>query len=225
MSERRSVMAPPEITNGSTRGRVSSYKSARAMCIGGQIEKVQFPFASLQHALRFQSEHSCDHTVRGMEHQLVERALGTRSGRGGVLLGRQLEEGVELDALAAATGVFEDHAARGDVAGPREVRKPWGDAVQDAQIALAQRGTTISDALLGVEQAVEHHERIRTGGGPHHLDLKVVVKARVHHLHRQTYRRLGTNARRHLAQPAKDLRLLSSERITGQGRGKILLEQ
>src|SRR5687768_16538086 len=107
MSERRSVIAPPEMMNGWTSGSTSSCSSARAMRIGEKVEEASG--AALLHR--------GDEPVAGMEDEHVQRALRPGAVRGGVLLERQLEERVQLYGGAAAQCVFDDHPAGVDVAG------------------------------------------------------------------------------------------------------------
>src|SRR3989442_4364059 len=109
--ERRSVIAPPEMTNGSSSGSVSSSSSARAMRIGHEVEKVQFPVATLQGAPTLEVQEADDQAVGGVEDQLVERALGARTVGGRILVQGQLEERVKLDGRAAAARILEDHPA------------------------------------------------------------------------------------------------------------------
>src|SRR6267378_535615 len=98
MSERRASIRSPEMMNGSTNGIVASHEPTR----------------------RFELEQRGDEAVGGIEQQRVERPLSPRAVRGRVLRQRELEEGVELHALAAAPRIFDDHAARADVPGAAE---------------------------------------------------------------------------------------------------------
>src|SRR5258705_386763 len=110
MRERRSLIAPPEIMKGSTSGRSSSPISAVVMRIG-QIEKVEDAVAARETTRGFFVEQRRDETVVGVEDQLMERPLGTRTSCGGVFAQRQLEERVQLHRRAAALGVLDDHFA------------------------------------------------------------------------------------------------------------------
>src|SRR3989475_6852604 len=124
MSERRSVTAPPEMMNASTRGRARSNSSMRAMRITRQIQEVQLPAATLQLPLGLELQDPRDQAVPRIEYQRVQRALRARPVGRGVLRERQLEERVELRAFAAAAGILKDHAAGADVPGSGECRDP-----------------------------------------------------------------------------------------------------
>src|SRR6058998_1944958 len=124
MSERRSLTAPPEMMNGSTSGRARSNSSMRAMRITGDIQEVQLPVAALELPPSLELQHSRDQAVPRVEYQRVQRALRARPVGRGELGERQLEEGVELHAFAAATGILKDHAAGADVPGSGECRDP-----------------------------------------------------------------------------------------------------
>src|SRR6266849_4860149 len=117
MSERRSRIAPPEIRNGSTSGRVSSNSSARAMRMVDKIEEMQLPRAPLHHAGGRALEQRGDQAVLGVEDEGMQRPRGPRAVGGGILREGQLEEGMQLDRLAAAARVLQHHAARADVPG------------------------------------------------------------------------------------------------------------
>src|SRR2546430_14344388 len=98
--------------NGSTNGIVNSNSSTRVMCTGREVEEVQGTVAALEPTRRREREQRGDEAVARIEQQRVERPLGARPVRRGVFRQRELEEGVELHALAAAPGIFDDHAAR-----------------------------------------------------------------------------------------------------------------
>src|SRR5690348_11897907 len=106
--------------NGSANGSSSAYSSIRAMRMRRQIEETQLAALPLELTARLELQHPCDQTVARMKHERMECSLGTRAVGRWVLGERELEEGMQLYALAAATGIVEDHAARGDVAGARE---------------------------------------------------------------------------------------------------------
>src|SRR5437899_2175462 len=99
MSERRSVIAPPEMTNGATRGSVSSNSSARAMRIGEreQIEEMQLAAAARKHTGCLTLEHHGYETIAWIEDQCVQRALRARAVGRGICVQRELKEGMELD--------------------------------------------------------------------------------------------------------------------------------
>src|SRR5712691_172076 len=103
MSERRSVIAPPEMTNGSTRRSVSSNSSARAIRIGEgegegeQIEEMQLAAAARKHTGCLTLEHHGYETIAWIEDQCVERALGARAVGRGICVEWELQEGMELD--------------------------------------------------------------------------------------------------------------------------------
>src|SRR5258708_28491974 len=115
ISERRSLIAPPEMTKGSTSGRTSSHISAVVMRIG-QIEKMQDALAPGEPAGVCFVEQPRDEAIYGMEYQLVQRPLAARAAGRRVLTPPQLEEPVQLHGRAAALGVRDDHLARADVA-------------------------------------------------------------------------------------------------------------
>src|SRR5258708_40121144 len=115
ISERRSLIAPPEMMKGSTSGRTSSHISAVVMRIG-QIEKMQGAFAPREPAGVGFVEEPRDEAIHGMEHQLVQRPLAARAAGGRVLTQPQLKERVQLHGRAAARGVLDDHLAGADVA-------------------------------------------------------------------------------------------------------------
>src|SRR2546426_3270394 len=102
MSERRASMRPPEMMNGSTKGRVSSCSSTLAMCTCGHVEEVQLAAPALERTSCPELEHPSDESVLRVKHERVERALGARALGRGILGQGKLEERVELDALAAA---------------------------------------------------------------------------------------------------------------------------
>src|SRR6266700_5969376 len=144
MSERRASIRPPEMMNGSTNGSVSSNSSARVIRTRRHVEKMELAIAPREHAVRLELEHPRDQPVPRVEHERVQRARGARAVRRGVLRQGELEERVQLHALAAAPGVLEDHAARTDIPGAdkRAVEGGGGRSqaveVQDAQVAVAQ---------------------------------------------------------------------------------------
>src|SRR2546427_5150998 len=141
MSERRSVTAPPEMMNGSTSGRARSNSSMRAMRITRQIQEVEPPAAALELPLGLELQHPRDQAVPRIEYQRVQRALGARPVGRGELGERQLEEGVELHAFAAALRVCEQHAARADVAGADQADSPRGWEKSPSPGAAAARPT------------------------------------------------------------------------------------
>src|SRR5216684_7040865 len=153
ISERRSLIAPPEMMKGSTSGRTSSHISAVVMRIG-QIEKMQGAVAPREPAGICFVEQSRDETIYGMEHQLVQRPLAARAGGGRVLPQRQLKERVQLHGRAAALGVLDDHPAGADVA--RAAKRAGGrtlaQAVQHPQVSVAQVPAPVCHASLRVEQ-------------------------------------------------------------------------
>src|SRR5205814_4260755 len=81
--ERRAVIAPPEITNGSSSGSVSSNSSARAIRIGEEIEEAQLAVPPLQLTPLFEVQQAGDQSVARVEDQFVQSPLGARAvGRG-----------------------------------------------------------------------------------------------------------------------------------------------
>src|SRR5205809_6616974 len=101
--------------NGSTNGIVNSNSSTRVMCTGREVEEVQGAVATLQMTRRREREQRGDEAVARIEQQRVERPLGARPMRRGVFRQRELEESMQLHALAAAPRVLHDHAAGADV--------------------------------------------------------------------------------------------------------------
>ena len=88
------------------------------MRTGREVEEVQHAGAALESPRRFEREQRGDEAVAWIEQQRVQRPLGARAVRGGVFRQRELEERVELHALAAAPRVLHNHAARANVARP-----------------------------------------------------------------------------------------------------------
>src|SRR5574342_14812 len=111
MNDRRSRIAPPEMMNGSTRGSVSSNSSALETSMR-QIEKVQLAASPVDRALLLEAPQLGDETGLRVKHELVQRALGARSGPGRVLVQRELKVGVQLHRLAPRLGIGE-HVASG----------------------------------------------------------------------------------------------------------------
>src|SRR5882762_8061530 len=105
--------------NGSANGSSSAYSSIRAMRMRRQVEETQLAALPLELPARLELAHPGDQTVARMEHEHVQRPLGTGAVGRGVLREGELEEGVQLYALATVTGIVEDHAAGRDVAGAR----------------------------------------------------------------------------------------------------------
>src|SRR2546421_9293825 len=99
--------------NGSTNGIVSSNSSTRVMRTGREVEEVQRPVAPLESTRRFELEQRGDEAVARIEQQRVERPLGPRAARRGVFRQRELEESMQLHALAAAPRVLrsEEHTS------------------------------------------------------------------------------------------------------------------
>src|SRR5216117_1702222 len=117
MMELRAPTRPPEMMNGSTKGSVSSYSSARAMRIRSEIEEMQLPAPPLEPAQRLELEQHRHQAVLRVKHERVQSPLRARAVCGGVLGEGELKERMELDALAAAPGVVHEHATGADVAG------------------------------------------------------------------------------------------------------------
>src|SRR5207247_9729447 len=107
---------------GSRTGSVSPNSSANAMRIGGEVEEARLAAPPLEPARRFELEQRGDQSVVRMKHQGVQRPLRARALGRGILRQRQLEERMQMDALAAAPGVFKNHTGRADVAGAGEPR-------------------------------------------------------------------------------------------------------
>src|SRR5438477_11251679 len=110
--------------NGSANGSSSAYSSTLAMRMGSEVEVPKLAALPLERAARFELEHPCEQPVPRMKHVRVEAPLGTRAVGGGVLGEGKLEEGVQLYALAAATGVLEDHPAGANIPSAGECRDP-----------------------------------------------------------------------------------------------------
>src|SRR2546425_1300065 len=220
MSERRSVIVPPEMTKGSTSGRVSSKSSARAIRIGQEVEEMQLATTARELAGGLTLEHHGNEPVTRVEDQRVQGTLRTRAISRGILLVWELEERVQLDGRAATECVVDDHPAGVDVAGAAERSDgvTVGRSVQNAQVSLAQLWSSVGNAFLRIEEPIEHDERVGFARGIHHLALKVVIEAGVHQLHRQAHIGVGANALRDLAQPAQDLRLLLRECVARERR-------
>src|SRR5947208_2799617 len=129
--DRRSVIVPPEMTNGSSNGSASSNSSARAMRIRGghEIQEMEAPTAPLELPRRLTLQHDGDQTVARMEDQGVQRTLRARAIGCGILLERQLKECMELHRRTATQRVVDDHPARIDVPGPCK-RRSVGWAVR-----------------------------------------------------------------------------------------------
>src|SRR6266850_5963576 len=197
MIEWRDGIAPPEMTNGSRSGSDRSNSSARAIRIGYEVEKMKLATTPRELAPSLALEHRGNETVARIEDERVQRSLCARPVGRGILLERQLKEGVQLDGGAAARCVFNNLAAGMDVAGATEGRadgRAGGRAVQNTKVAIAQLRTSIGDAGFRVKKSIENHKRIRTARRLHHFGLEVVVEARVHQLHRQPHVGVGTNA-------------------------------
>ena len=143
------------------------------------------PLAAVDPARLLQIEHPRDQPALGMEQQRVQRPLGAGAGRGRILGERQLEEGVQLDALAAELRVLQDHAPGGDVAGAGERRPVDARGLhrgQRTQVPIAQVVASICYAALGGPEAVEAHQVVRARRGLHHVQLEGVVVPGVHQL-------------------------------------------
>src|SRR5712692_8202146 len=167
------------MTNGSTSGRASSNSSTRAMRMVREVEEAQRSAAPFQGALRLEVEQSGDEAVARVKDEGVQRPRRARPVRGRVPGERQLEEGVQLDAVAAAPGVLQDHSAGADVAGACQADRRTGGrgdgggvCAENAQIAIAQVPTSIRHAPLDVEQPIEAYERVGVAAGVHHLELE-----------------------------------------------------
>src|SRR5438552_3492392 len=119
MRDRRSVIVPPEMTNGSSSGSVSSNSSARAIRMEWEqeIQEMQLTTAPLELSPRFPLQHDGDQAVARMEDQGVQSTLRARAIGCGILLERQLEECMELHRRTATQRVVDDHPARIDVPG------------------------------------------------------------------------------------------------------------
>src|SRR5574341_1513891 len=101
MSDRRSVIAPPEMTNGSTSGRVSSNSSIRAARTRHHVEEVQFTVARLERPGRRHLQHAGEHPLPRMEKQGVQGPRRAGAVRGRVFLERQRLRPVYFDAIGA----------------------------------------------------------------------------------------------------------------------------
>ena len=135
---------------------------------------------------------------------------------------------MQLDALAAAPGVFKNHTARADVAGAGEPRVyAGGHGVQHPQVPVAQVPPAVRHAPFCIEQSVEANEGVDLLAGLDHLELEGVIEARVHELDGDPdgHGGRGANVPRHFAQPAQDLGAIRRQRIAREGRREILLDQ
>src|SRR5207253_8090095 len=103
--ERRASIRPREIMNGSRNGSSSWCSSTRAMRMGRHVEEMQLVVAPFDLPARLEVQQRGDQAVVRREHQRMQRPLGAGALRRGILGQRQLEEGVQLDALATAAGV------------------------------------------------------------------------------------------------------------------------
>src|SRR5437879_12485311 len=192
MSERRSVIVPPEMTKGSMSGSVSSNSSARVIRIRErqEIQEAQLPTAPLELSPRSTFQHTGHQAIARVEKQDVQRALRPRATGRRILLERQLKKRVQLNRRAAANRILDDHSAAVDVSCSAKLRDPRacarGQPSQYPPIAIAQFGSTIRHTRRRIEQSIEHHEGIRTGRSLHHLELKVV---------RSEERRVGKDGR------------------------------
>src|SRR5689334_17102883 len=81
------------------------------------VEEVQLAVAPLQLSARLELEEPRDQSVLRVKHERVQHARRPRTMRRGVLGQGKLKKRVQLDALAAAARIFEDHTAGVDVAG------------------------------------------------------------------------------------------------------------
>src|SRR5438874_12441971 len=110
MMELRAAARPPEMMNGSTKGSVSSYSSARAMRIRREIEEMQLPAPPLEPAQRLELEQHRHQPVLRVKHERVQGPLRARAVRGGVRGERELKGRMGLDALGAGPGGVHDRA-------------------------------------------------------------------------------------------------------------------
>src|SRR5436190_17775456 len=100
--DRRSVMVPPEMTNGSSSGSVSSNSSARAIRIGNEVEEMQLTATACQEARCLALQHDREQAVARIQEEKVQCPLRARAVGGRILFEWELKEGVELDGRAAA---------------------------------------------------------------------------------------------------------------------------
>src|SRR5213596_3161070 len=134
---------------GSVNGSSSAYSSTRAMRMARYVEEMQLSVPPIECPTRLEITHPGDEAVLRMEDERVQGPLGARAVCGGILGERQLKESVELNALAAAARVLEDHAAGADIAGADEKSVAVGRGregtveVQDPQVSIAQIPSTI----------------------------------------------------------------------------------
>ena len=138
------------------------------------------------------------------------RAAGGCRAVAGYSRERQLEEGVQLDALAAQPGVLEDQAARSrrcrcrraaGAGSPRRSRR-----LEHPEVAVAQVTSAVGHARARIPQPVEHDQRVGRAGRLHHLELKVIVEPGIHQLEREPDR-----AARRRPDPAPAPRAASGE--------------
>ena len=125
-------------------------------------------------------EHPDDEAVLGVEVEPVERPLDFVPTRIANSRGGELEQGVELEARAAAQGILDGHPARADVARgadleratvdlARGLRRPQGG--EQAEVAVAQVGAAVGDPALALEVPVGIEEAIG-------IDQEVRARAR-----------------------------------------------
>src|SRR4026209_1769360 len=144
--------------------RVSGKKQSRKQghsARGGQIEEPQLPVPALEAPICLEIEHAGDETIPRVEEQDMERTLRPGAFGGGVLRERELEEAVQLHALAAEPGIVDDEPPGGDVAGAGE-RGGGGAAgsrrLKHPEIPLAEVEPAKRDALLRIPQPVKDHQ-------------------------------------------------------------------
>src|SRR5690242_8107878 len=103
--------------NGSANGSSRAKSSTLAMRTMSHVEEMQLAAASLELAVRLELEQPRDQSLPRVKDERVQHPGGPGPLCRGVLGERELKERVELNALATASRVLEQHAAGGDVAG------------------------------------------------------------------------------------------------------------
>ena len=147
----------------------------------------------------------------GWKQQGVQRPLGARADRRRILGERELEEGVELDALAAEPGVVQDHAAGADVAGAGRAAagRCAPTAARPAPAGCDRSGRSLHRRRP--RSADQRRLKQTSASAPAAASiisqLEGVVVPGVHQLERQRGRAPPAHAdlRGHLPQPAEDL--------------------
>src|SRR4029077_11333877 len=135
-----------------------------------------------------------------------------------ILVQRELEERMQLDALAAAPGIVHEHASGTDVARPAEGASGHAtraDSIEHPQVPVAELPTAVRHLPVRVEQSVEDSGAVGVPRGREHIELEIVVEARVHELelHPGAVARGLADPVRNLGDPAQDPASLIGEGV------------